>query len=146
MSQRRKCTVLALIVSLLFTLCYFTIFTGFDSHPQISVVQDVEQKELKPTTLYWIQLGVFKEKNSYASLIQQCESAGLSIIQVNLKDKVVIVAQCSENQSLQQQGLEKLKGITSDYILKEKTLEEETALMYLEENNIKKVLEEFVYY
>jgi len=145
LNKRKICTVFGVCASLLFSLCYFVIFAGIDSEPHISVIQEEKPKSQTPLTLYWIQLGVFKEESSYTSLVLNCETAGLELVQVQDDDKVILVAQCCLDKNIRQQGLEKLKGITEDYLLKEKRIEEDEALLLLKENDFKTVLEEFVY-
>lgn len=149
MEKRKACTILAILASVAFTAVYFFVFKNLK--PQSMPVDDVvvkqpkSQENLSATTLYWVQLGVYKEPSSYEDLVKECAKLNMNPVLLDVQDKKILVVGCSEDEAKMEAVLNEIKEMEVEFMTKSATIHDETALGLIQQQDFKAVLEGFVY-
>lgn len=149
MEKRKACTILAILASVAFTAVYFFVFKNLK--PQSGPVDDVVVKQpkteenLTATTLYWVQLGVYKEASSYEDLVKECTQLNMNPTLLDVQDKKILIVGCSEDEAKMEAVLNEIKEMEVEYMTKSATIHDATALGLIQQKDYKAVLEGFVY-
>ncbi len=147
MKKKNVANALAVVVCLVFTVIYFLIFGSLKANPKIKVEDELlvtqeVKTNLTETTLYWLQLGIFKQTSSFEEIKNKCEANGYPVTVVNFSDKMAVVVGITNNESDLNQAKETMKLLGLEFMVKSYYFNSNSSLSAISSNNYAQALSE----
>lgn len=131
MGNRKLIYFFAIILSCVFTVFYYVIFSGFEQ----------PEKKTEKQSLYMNQVGLYAQEESVTNTMKKLQDAGLDAYRKKSGDLIAVVSGVNTTKKETEKQQEQLNALNINFILKKITTSDSAAISAIQSKDYATALE-----